>query len=245
MSVAVIPPIAIALLRSIRDRLLHRHAHPSPSEYSTIDNPLEVPCQVEAYLLCRDKYLKPSDIVLDVGFGLGYGLHIMAAKVMNLVGLEVDAKTLGRARRIFKRHSRIKEVCLYDGKSIPFKDKTFDVVTCVEILEHVEDYKGLLLEMIRVSRRLLFISTPNRRSKYTLPDGRPKNYWHLREWRYEEFDSILQQIPDVRVDWNFLNGLWNGPFEYSSVISKDTLSLIPVLMLITSQEQKSNKHFKK
>lgn len=205
------------------------------SEYSTLNGCVEVPCQVEAYLLCRDKYLKPTDAVLDVGFGLGYGMQIMAAKVRDLIGIEVDVRAVTHGRRIFEGHPRIKKVLLYDGKGIPFKDKTFDVVICVEVLEHVADYNGLLLEMVRVSKRLIFITTPNRRPAYTRQDGKPKNRWHLCEWSYEELDTILQRIPDIHIDWNFLNGPWGGPFECSANVSKDTLALIPALMLDPSQ----------
>ncbi len=239
LALNIAPPIITQCIRKIRQQIVRRSARstalPHPSEYSTLDGSIEVPCQVEAYLLCRDKYLKPTDAVLDVGFGLGYGLQIMAAKVENLIGIEIDARAVDRGRLLFKGHPRIKKVLLYDGRDIPFEDKTFDVVTCVDIIEHVEDYKGLLLEMARVARRLTFISTPNRRPEYTLTDGRPKNYWHLREWSYEKFDSILQKIPDIQVEWNFLNGPWDGPFDCTPVVSENTLALIPALTLDSSQ----------
>lgn len=209
----------------------NRVASSNPSEYSTLNGCVEVPCQVEAYFLCRDKYLKSTDAVLDVGFGLGYGLQIMAAKVVNSIGLETDVRAVERGCRIFEGHPCIKEVLLYDGGSIPFRDKSFDVVTCVEILEHVEDYKNLALEMARVSKRLVFITTPNRCPEYTRWDGKPKNYWHLREWSYQELDTILQRIPDIHINWNFLNGSWNGPFEWGTDVSENTLMLAPALVL--------------
>ncbi|HEC65489.1 MAG TPA: class I SAM-dependent methyltransferase, partial [bacterium] len=174
--------------------------------------------------------------VLDVGFGLGYGLQIMAAKVNKLIGLEVDARAVDHGRRIFKGHPRIKQVLLCNGEGIPFKDKSFDVVTCVEVLEHVEDYKVLLLQMVRVSKRLIFITTPNRRLEYTTWDGKPRNYWHLREWSYQGLDTILQRIPDIHIDWNFLNGSWNGPFEWGTDVSENTLTLAPALVLDAFEE---------
>ncbi len=239
LAVNIAPPIITQCVHRIREQIVGYNAKSTtllqPSEYSTLDGSIEVPCQVEAYLFCRDKYLKPTDAVLDVGFGLGYGLQIMAAKVVNSIGFETDVRAVERGCRIFEGHPRIKQVLLYNGEGIPLKDKTFDVVTCVEVLEHVEDYKVLLLEMVRVSKRLIFISTPNRRPEYTRWDGKPKNRWHLREWSYEELDTILQRIPDIHIDWNFLNGSWNGPFDCTSVVSKNTLALTPALMLDSSQ----------
>lgn len=237
IAVNIMPPIVMKGVYELWKALQHpgRVALPNPSEYSTLNGYLEVPSQVEAYLLCRDKYLKPTDVVLDIGFGLAYGLQIMAGKAKYLIGIEVDTRAVKRGCRFFKGHPRIKKVLLYDGKSIPFKDKTFDVVTCVDVIEHVPDYTALILEMIRVSKRIVVLSTPNRRPEYTGPDRKPKNYWHLREWSYEELDTILQRIPDIHIDWNFLNGSWNGPFKCGSTVSEDTLALTPALMLDSSQ----------
>jgi hypothetical protein len=89
----------------------------------------------------------------------------------------------------------------------------------------------LLQEMIRVSNRVVFVSTPNRRPQYTRSNGRPKNVWHLREWSFQELNAILQRLPAVRVDWNYLNGPWNGPFEHSSAASPATMALTPALLL--------------
>jgi len=230
----ITPPIVVKGLYSIRSRLQGQARKPAPSDYSALANPLEVPVQVEAYLLCRDKYLKTSDIVLDVGFGLGFGLQIMAAKVKNLIGVEVDQRAVERARRIFEGHPRVKKVMLYDGKHLRFRDKTFDAVTCVEIIEHVEDYKGLLLEMARVSRRLVFISTPNRRPENTLPDGSPKNYWHLREFTKDDLDTILNQITGIRYEQNFLDLSQDGQWRWHDTVSPDTRSLVPVLFVSDS-----------
>lgn len=230
---SIMPPIISTGIRKMRDKLLRHNMQSTllpSSEYSTLDNPLEVPVQVEAYLLCRDKYLKPTDFVLDVRFGLGYGLQIMATKVTNLIGLEVDAQCVDRGRRLFEGHPHINKVMLYNGKILPFRDKTFDVVICSEVIEHVEDYEGLLLEMVRVARRSVFISTPNRRPENTLANGRPKNYWHLREWTKDELDIIFKKL-GFTYEWNFINGCFEGPFTVTTALKDDTWSLIPIIYI--------------
>jgi len=200
--------------------------------YSTLDSRVEVPVQVAAYRLVAQKYLRPADRVLDVGFGLGYGLEIMSQVARHLLGVEVEARAVSRAEALFRDMSKIIEVRHYDGKAIPQPDCAFDVVTCIDVLEHVPDYEDLIREMMRVSKRVVFLSTPNRRPEYTRSDGGPKNPWHMREWSYEDLDSILQRMPDVRVEWNFLNGPWQGPFECTSVVSENTLALTPALMMV-------------
>lgn len=203
--------------------------------YSTLDNPIEVAVQVAAYELVTQEYLRPGDRVLDVGFGLGYGLKIMSQVADSLHGVEVDARTVSHATESLRDISKSIEVEHYDGKAIRYADRTFHVVTCVDVLEHVADYGDLIREMTRVSKRVVFLSTPNRRPEYTRADGRPKNRWHIREWSYQELDSILQRMPGVRVDWNFLNGPWEGPFECTSVVCENTLALTPALTLLLSE----------
>lgn len=229
VAVSLLPPLVTGLLRRARDRA-RRKPTPPADAYTTLENPLEVPCQVESYLFWRDAYLRPGDAVLEVGFGLGYGMQIMAAKAERLAGVEVDAAACERARRIFDGHPRVTQISLYDGLHLPFADKTFDAVTCVEVLEHVEDYDGLLREMVRVARRLVFLTTPNRRPEHTLPDGRPRNFWHLREWTHQELDAILARLGLGR-DWNFLNGPFEGPFLWTKEPADDTLSLSPVILV--------------
>lgn len=228
--VAITPPIILSGIHYFLDRFSKRSAQSLAAKYSTVDNPLEVPGELEAYLFCRDTYLEPGNRVLDVGFGLGYGMQVMASRVNDLVGIEVDSRAAERAGRVFAGHPWIK-TGLYDGRKIPFTDKSFDVVTCLEVLEHVEDYPGLIREMVRVARRLVFITTPNRRPEYTLRNGRPMNYWHLREWTESGLKMVFDGLGCTNVEWNFLNGPFEGPFFWTKTITADTLSLVPVIMI--------------
>ena len=212
-----------------------------PRLYSTMDAPnLKVPVQVAAYQLATRKYIKPGDKTLDVGFGLGYGLRIMAEKAKELRGIEIDRRAVSRIQGLIREVPNICEVKLYDGYNIPYGANTFDVVICIDVIEHVSDYMGLIMEMVRVSKRIIFMSTPNRRLEYTRPDGLPKNRWHLREWSCEEFNYILQKISNIRVDWNFLNGPWDGPFECTAAVSQNTLALTPALILLSCQGRRDD-----
>ena len=183
-----------------------------------------VPVQIESYFLALNKYVDESAAVLDVGFGLGYGLNIMAIKSREVAGVDVDKKVYEYCMdTVMGRNPRLKSLGIYDGYHLAFPDNHFDVVTCVDVLEHVEDYHRLIDEMLRVSRKGVFISTPNKRPEYTNKDGTPKNYWHLREWDYPELDTIASA--HGKVDWNFINGKWDGPFTVSTTLREDTLAL--------------------
>lgn len=52
-----------------------------------------------------------------------------------------------------------------DGRSLPFPDSSFDVVHSSAVLEHVGNDRcqlDFLLELARVARRVVFLTTPNR-----------------------------------------------------------------------------------
>jgi SAM-dependent methyltransferase len=46
-------------------------------------------------------------------------------------------------------------------KPLPFSDKSFDVVTALDVLEHLDDPHTALKELLRVARNLVVISLPN------------------------------------------------------------------------------------
>ncbi len=207
---------------------------PNPKNYSTILGVGSiVPVQIEAYFLALNKYVDEKSTVLDVGFGLGYGLNILAIKSSEVNGVEIDTKVLEYCRHtIDGRNPRLKVLDIFDGCHLPFPDNFFDVVTCVDVIEHVEDFNSLIQEMLRVSRKGVFLSTPNRRPEYTNKDGSPKNYWHLREWSFEEFEAIVKKFG--LIDWNCINGPFEGPFSISKNISDDTLALSPFIFKSTT-----------
>jgi ubiquinone/menaquinone biosynthesis C-methylase UbiE len=200
-----------------------------PGLYSTLDEPLEVPVQAAAYRLAVQKYMQPGDRVLDVGFGLGYGLRILAQKAESLTGIDIDQKAVSAAASLSKTIPNL-EIMQYDGTHIPYPDKCFNIVTCIDVVEHVPDYLGFINELIRVSNRVVVLSTPNRRLENTLPDGKPKNFWHLREWSFDELAQILNKSRAARWEANFINGSWGGPFTYSSDVQPDTQALAPALL---------------
>lgn len=217
--------------RQFGRRLIMRNetTKPDPNDYSAILGQGNiVPCQIEAYFLALNEYVNEGDSILDVGFGLGYGLNILAIKADEVSGVDIDSKVYDYCQNtLVGRNPRLKELALYDGYSLDYEDDCFNILTCVDVLEHVEDYDRLLREMVRVSRRGVLISTPNRRDEYTNLNGTPKNFWHLREWSYEELEDILSK--HGQVDWNFLNGPYEGPFTHSKIPAKDTITLTPFI----------------
>jgi hypothetical protein len=219
--------------RVIKKRLMGPEsgaAKPDPSEYSTTNGPIEVPVQKEAYFIALNNYIRDGDKILDVGPGIGYGLNLLSIKAKEVSGIDVDAKAIEYCRQQLEgKNPRLKDLKVYDGYHLPYKDNTFDVITSVDVIEHVEKYDDFVDEMLRVAKRAVLFSTPNRRPEYTNPDGSPMNHWHLREWNRNELNTILKKHK-AKIDWYHVNGPWEGPFTVTRTVKPDTMTLTPVLL---------------
>jgi len=84
--------------------------------------------------------------ILDVGCGTGGNLE-MLAKFGAAEGVDVSDDALEFCRRKgLKAHKGLAE-------SLPFADESFDVVTALDVVEHLDDDVAGLSEMYRVLRR--------------------------------------------------------------------------------------------
>ena len=91
--------------------------------------------------------LAPADRALDLG--IGDGRVATGVKAAQLVGADVSQVALDRAR---KRLPDAELVLIEPDEPLPFADNEFDLVTCIETLEHVRDVQLALSEIRRVLR---------------------------------------------------------------------------------------------
>lgn len=108
-----------------------------------------------SWLLTQHEPDLRSKVVVEVGCGAGAFLSLLDAP--NRIGVDssLEACTLTRARGV---------TCLMAaGESLPFGDRTVDVVVFCEVIEHVESPTAVLAELRRVLRDdgLLILSFPN------------------------------------------------------------------------------------
>ena len=91
--------------------------------------------------------LARADNALDLGVGDGrVAAGIDAAR---LIGADVSQVALDRART---RLPEAELVLIEPDEALPFEDNAFDLVTCIETLEHVRDVQLALSEIRRVLR---------------------------------------------------------------------------------------------
>jgi SAM-dependent methyltransferase len=96
--------------------------------------------------------------LLDVGCGDKPYEHIFLPHVSEYIGIEHEATFTGT---IASDRAR-KPDFLYDGRRLPFEDKSFDTVLNVQVLEHTPHPAALIAEMSRVLKDdgVLILSAP-------------------------------------------------------------------------------------
>lgn len=95
--------------------------------------------------------LNPGDRVLDVGCGTGR----LAQALLHHPGRPASLTVHGVETR--PRPECVVPVTAYDGGSLPFEARAFDVVIVADVLHHAVDPKRLLEECCRVSRRIVVV----------------------------------------------------------------------------------------
>lgn len=84
--------------------------------------------------------------VLDVGCGTGTMLTYLA-RFGSAEGVDIDPEAVGYC------HDRgLKQVSQSAAGSLPFDDETFELVTALDVIEHIDDDLGALREVRRVLR---------------------------------------------------------------------------------------------
>lgn len=91
--------------------------------------------------------LRPGASVLDIGCGMGYALDVLAEDYgATAFGCDVVEPSDGTER--FTR---------FDGRNLPFADKSVDMAMLIFVLHHADDPSVLLLEASRVAREAVLV----------------------------------------------------------------------------------------
>jgi len=102
--------------------------------------------------------------VLDLGCGGGFMAVALAERGATVTGVDRSAGAIAAARRHAEALQLDIDYRAASGESLPFADGAFDIVVCVDVLEHVEDRERVLCEILRVLRPdgLFLFDTINR-----------------------------------------------------------------------------------
>jgi SAM-dependent methyltransferase len=97
-----------------------------------------------------------SGVVVDIGIGEGFALERMFPEGTPAIGLEY------RHDKALVASEKLPAVSVVRGDAgvLPFPDRSADLVTSIEVLEHLPGYEQAVAEMARICRGRLVVSVP-------------------------------------------------------------------------------------
>jgi SAM-dependent methyltransferase len=98
--------------------------------------------------------------ILDVGCGEGFTLQELRESGVEaaMVGVDYRQAALAWSEANGVAQSRLN---VADAHHLPFPDNSFDLVLCLEVLEHLPDSGVGLRELLRVARDCVVVSVPH------------------------------------------------------------------------------------
>jgi SAM-dependent methyltransferase len=136
------------------------------------------PGQMGWYQFAAD-HLVAGRSVLDAGCGLGVGLDLLAGSAAHAHGQDLDP--------------RLARPDVTIGPLENIADKSYDVVTCIDVIEHVEADHAFVLQLGRIARQAVLVTTPN----WTVS----RCHWpyHIREYTPRQLRTLLSEIGSVEM----------------------------------------------
>lgn len=133
----------------------------------------------------------PHATVLEIGAGEGSVVQRLSETGFGdtLHALEISESGVEaiRARQI----ERLVDVRLFDGYTLPYERKQFDLAILSHVLEHVEYPRRLLHEAVRVAR-LVFIEVPLEDTFRLTGDFVPDAVGHINFYSMKTFRRLIQ-----------------------------------------------------
>jgi len=147
------------------------------------------------------KNIKPKRI-LDVGCGEGVSLAKLESLQIGeyLEGIDFSDDALKIGRKTYP-HLKLKKGSIY---GLPYKNKSFDLIICTEVFEHLDEPEKGLESLFRVTKKYCLISVPNEpifrisnflRGKYLSRFGSSEG--HINHWSKGKFIKFLSKRFDV------------------------------------------------
>lgn len=160
------------------------------------------------------RHLSGGDRVLEIGCGgAGRSYREGVDRTILNCGVGIDAfrpALVEWLRRPSKEHARWGSYAQASATSLPFRDESFDVSFAFDVIEHLGRADGhrMIMEMTRVTKRLVLLLTPNG----FLPQENDQNplQRHLSGWNPGDLESLGFRVYGIR-GWKPLRRGYSRP----------------------------------
>lgn len=167
-------------------------------KYLTL-NPLK---QILVNKFLNDIYFEVEQVqpktILDIGCGEGFVDMFLFQKnpQYQIKGIDISKKTVGRVKKQAPKLMAQQG----DAYNLPFRENTFDLTICMEVLEHLNEPQKAITEARRVSKKYCLFSVPREpifslltffSGKYLKRLGRHPD--HVNFWTKKSFKELMQK----------------------------------------------------
>ena len=133
--------------------------------------------------------------IVDIGCGSGYLLNLIGEKFPQLNRTGFDIKNASGEEKFNFVQGNL--------ESLPFEDKSFDVVICCHTVEHLLKLDDCIAELVRITKKKLIIVTPCQRYfYYTLDEN--VNFFPLKEQLIHLFAFQSNNCRLIDGDWVYI-----------------------------------------
>jgi SAM-dependent methyltransferase len=161
--------------------------------------------------------------VLDVACGPGHALSLfLEAGVYSYDGVDIHEESIAYANYKYSDKAYLNNRINYHvGDIRTFSNgKTFDIITCYGVIEHVKDYEFAIKNLYSLLNYggVLLISSPNRliTSPHCMSiDDKPSNKLHVQEFTPNELLSILItgfSVSQEKIFGQYLRRIYSNKF---------------------------------
>ena len=186
--------------------------------------------------------------IADAGSGFGQYVHLLARRypLAHITGLDIKEEQIEDCNNFFAKIGREEQVKFeYADLTSMDRREEFDLVLSVDVLEHIEDDRGVMSHMCRSLRTggILLISTPSDQGGSDVHHEHDESFIdeHVRDgYGAEEIDEKLRTAGFSQVEVKYSYGRpgklsWKLSMKYPILLanaSKLLLLLLPFYYLV-------------
>lgn len=187
--------------------------------------------ELEAGTLYPGMPIDSSDTVLDVGCGESGVINFCASLGADVIYVDLDpAKVALKESQLQLQEGQMAAGYVSDASPLPLQDGVANRVISTEVLEHVDDPRAFLAELVRVgapgARYMLSVPAPESEhlQKYTAAPSYFEKPNHIRIIAHQEFRDMVEDAGLVIESHDFRGFYWSLWWMFFWISDQDQLA---------------------
>jgi ubiquinone/menaquinone biosynthesis C-methylase UbiE len=163
-----------------------------------------------------------EDTVVDVGFGGGGSSLFCARRGARVIAIDHDPQVVAAmASKLAEFPPHTHRALEGDAHQLPLEDNFATCVICTEVLEHVDDPKQVVRELVRIGRpgARYLLSVPTAEMQGLQQQIAPPIYFqkpnHIRIFTRQQFVELVTAsglVIEAQTEYGFYHSIWQALF---------------------------------